>query len=138
MSWRTWHRCGENHAERVQPPLERLHPRKRVVLAQRRRLQVDVLAEQLRRADEGDALGLGPPLCRGDLVGHRRIIGIAKEDVDPIEATGDDLAADQLLDGADAVGMLAQVQDLARRDAPPRPRFRQSDAYSRRGSAWPP
>ncbi len=66
MSWRTWHRCGENHAERVQPALERLHPRDRIVLAQRSRLQVDVLAEKLWRADEG----VTPPRLKADVVGR--------------------------------------------------------------------
>jgi hypothetical protein len=86
-------------------------------------MEVDVLVEELRGADQGDALGLGPPLCRGDLGGHRGIIGVAKQDVDAVEAAGDELAAEQLLDGADAVCLLAQVQDLARCGAPPRPRL---------------
>ena len=72
-----------------------------------------MLAEQLPGADQGDALGLGPPLSRSDLGGRRGIIGVAKQHIDPIEAAGDDLAPEQPLDGADAVGRLAQVQDLA-------------------------
>src|SRR5919205_2777146 len=103
----------------MQLPLERLYPGERIVLAERWRVKVDELAEKLRWTDQGDALGLRPPLHRGDLLRHPRIIGITEEDVDPVEAAHDDFARDQLLDCAHAVRRLVQVQHLARRDTPP-------------------
>ena len=128
MGWRAGHGCGEDHPEGVQPALERLHPDEPVVLVQRWRVQVDVLAEELRGADQGEALGLGSSLGRSNLGGHRGIIGVAKQHIDAVEAAGDELAPEQLLDGADAVDRLAQVQNLAGRDVPPCLRVRQSDA----------
>jgi hypothetical protein len=102
----------------VQLALKCLHPLERVVVAQRSRLEIGVLAEELGRADECDALRLRPPFRRGDLFGHRWLVGIAEQDEDSVEAAGDDLAANQLVDCADAVSMLAQMEDLACRDQP--------------------
>lgn len=96
----------------MEPALQLLHPLERVVLAQGSRTEVDVLAQKLRRADERYAFRLRSALRRGDLLRNGRVIGIAEEHEDPVEAARDDLASTKLLDRADAVSLLAQLQDL--------------------------
>ena len=120
MSRRGRDRCRENHSKCMQRALECLHLRERVALPQRSCLQVDVLAEEFRWADERHSLGLWPQLRSRHLLGCCRIIGVTEEDVDPVEAADDDLAGDEMLDRADTISVLAQAQDVARRGTPPR------------------